>query len=294
MDKLWASIWTFIQDPNNRATLSWIGSGFMVIFGILAGLFWKSKNAGKNNALDPPSVKDLIKSTAKKARQYGIQEGQLIALARRYGSTAPENFAEALAGVENALKMAHRDLQRAQSNPVSGDAAAVIARVDNLNKAGQLDQAAEALKNAIDSELANQKNRQVRLLELYDKGITQAVFTRNPQDAARYALAKLDIAGPTSATDRFEALRLEQNAWVMRGQDKGLNFDLEVAILLARDLTHRAQDAAQHGVAFNALGIALAELGKRRLPRPGLRRRWTPTKRPLRFTHKKIFRQTGP
>ena len=95
------------------------------------------------------------------------------------------------------------------------------------------------------------------------KNITQAVFTRNPQDAARYALAKLDIADPTSTADRSQSHRLEQDAWVMRGQDKGLNFDLEVEILLARDLTHRAQDLAQHGVDFYAVGNAFLEQGKR-------------------------------
>ena len=49
----------------------------------------------------------------------------------------------------------------------------------------------------------------------------------------------------------------------MRGRDKGLNFDLEVAVTLAEHLFSQAEGADQRVNAGNRLGNALRTLGGR-------------------------------
>src|SRR5271167_3035530 len=51
--------------------------------------------------------------------------------------------------------------------------------------------------------------------------------------------------------------------WYVRGRDKGLNLDLEVAIEIARIAVSRAKDRDERGQALNSLGNALGTLGER-------------------------------
>jgi tetratricopeptide (TPR) repeat protein len=176
----------------------------------------------------------------------------VIALARRYAEGSPEDFDSALAGLEHALKTAAEEREKGRlPGNVSDAVDAIMARVDALNEAGEID-AAEA---ALVAELDRQEAAQARLI---DKGIAQAVLTRNVDLALRLELKKLTLDG-----GGFEALRDVQVIWYERGRDKGLRFDLEVAIALARESVNRAADADQKGAALNDLGTVLQVLGER-------------------------------
>ena len=84
-----------------------------------------------------------------------------------------------------------------------------------------------------------------------------------PAAPCRFELARLDIEASGDAAERFKALRRVQDEWYERGRDKGLNFDLEVAITLARACLERARSADERGAAGNDLGLALWALGER-------------------------------
>lgn len=77
---------------------------------------------------------------------------------------------------------------------------------------------------------------------------------------AKALIAEIDAA---HIRDPFTALRDEQNRWNVSGRDKGLSFDLEVAIHLAGAARDRAVDADQRGKALIDLGVSLTNLGER-------------------------------
>jgi hypothetical protein len=201
-------------------------------------------------------VDQLIDRERDLARELGVQEGMLIALARRYAEGNPSDFEAALRGLERALTVAADEIAK-NALPANTDAAvdAILKQVDALNEDGQIDDAATLI--------AEEESRaEAGLIRLYDKGIAQAILTRDSDAAATYELKKLPIDTPDPAA-QFNALRMVFINWYERGRDKGLNFDLEVSIILARASTQAAQTADQSGSALNDLGTVLQTLGER-------------------------------
>ena len=90
-----------------------------------------------------------------------------------------------------------------------------------------------------------------------EKGVAQAVLTRNPEGACRYVLAQIDLSPATRPEDRLQAIHQAFDEWHERGRDKGLNFDLQVAIALANAMSDTAETADQRGLSQNNLGSAL-------------------------------------
>src|SRR5262249_17063556 len=68
---------------------------------------------------------------------------------------------------------------------------------------------------------------------------------------------------PDNASARFEAMHERQGAFYERGSDRGVNFDLLIAIEIARLELRSAQDPQQRGTALHDLGTALGTLGER-------------------------------
>jgi tetratricopeptide (TPR) repeat protein len=201
-------------------------------------------------------VDQLIDRERDLARELGVQEGMLIALARRYAEGNPSDFDAALRGLERALTVAADEIAK-NALPANTDAAVdkILKQVDALNEDGRIDDAATLI--------AEEESRaEAGLIRLYDKGIAQAILTRDSDAAATYELKKLPIEVP-DPTARFTALRVVRRTWYERGRDKGLNFDLEVSITLARASIQAAQSPNQSGAALNDLGAALRALGER-------------------------------
>lgn len=103
----------------------------------------------------------------------------------------------------------------------------------------------------------------------------EAAYKSRLQDtkAAKLAIAgaqldvmqtvKLELEKLALVGGDFEALRAVQNVWYERGRDKGLRFDLKVAIALAEKALEHALGPDQRGLALNDLGITLKTLGER-------------------------------
>jgi tetratricopeptide (TPR) repeat protein len=204
-------------------------------------------------------VEELLARSDETAHRLGVQEGLLIGVAKRYAAINPNDFDSALAAVEQALEVAAQERERDRLPSNLPDAiTAVIARVNALNDRDQLD----AGKAAILAALADQRDvaaqAQAGQLRLITKGLAQAVLTADVEMAATLELERLKLDGAG-----FDALRAVWQEWHERGRDKGLRFDLEVAIALARASAERAIDADQRGKAANDLGITLSTLGER-------------------------------
>jgi tetratricopeptide (TPR) repeat protein len=206
----------------------------------------------------------LIAAKEDQARAFGIKEGMLIALARRYAEGSPGDFDAALAGLERALEVARDERERGRlSSNVSEAIDAVIARIDALNQSGDL----EAGQAALDAELAafdeEDHRRRAMRARFYEKGLAQAILTRSVENACRFVVAQIDLDLSAASEDRYGLFRAEFDKWYRRGSDKGLNFDLEVAIALAREGLDRAKNLNHRGAMRNMLGVALLALGAR-------------------------------
>jgi tetratricopeptide (TPR) repeat protein len=96
---------------------------------------------------------------------------------------------------------------------------------------------------------------------LHETKSAKLAISRSRLDVERTValeIEKLELNG-----GGLDALRAVQDVWYERGRDKGLRFDLEVAIELAKESLDRAVGPDQRGTALNDLGNALQTLGER-------------------------------
>lgn len=198
------------------------------------------------------------------AQEWKTREARVIALAERYAEGSPGEFDAAYRGLERALEIA---AQRPSGDNLGTEVQAIITEVERLNDAGAVDDAMAALRQAQAARLARIEEERAALMGLYDRGIAQAVLTRSVTDAVAAELGKLDLEVPEPAR-RFDALRDVQDGWFARGRDRGLTFDLEVAVMLARHTYDMAPDRPHERAALNDLALALQILGERS-PDPG-------------------------
>ncbi len=208
-------------------------------------------------------VDRLVAQSDEAARKFGIKEGMLIALARRYAEGDPVDFDAAYRGLERALEVAAEEKARGDLPSNLGDTVdAVLKRMAELNEAGELDAAAAEVDRALDAAEAEAEALVARKVALLDAGVEQDILRRNPTSAAARLVARLGLE-VAEHDARFAALRGLRDEWYERGRDRGLNFDAEVAVALAQASVDLAQGAGQTGTALNDLGVALATLGRR-------------------------------
>lgn len=196
----------------------------------------------------------LVKQMEKAIRDLALREGMVIGIARRIAEGV-EDFDTALRELERAIGIAAR-LERESKLPSnSGDQITrVLAELSRLNGENRLDDGASMVMDAFDRLEAER----ARLIEI---GLEQDILRRNVEGTAKWVVTQVLTE---HAVGRFPALRAEWERWYERGRDKGLNFDLEVSVHLARaSLTH-ASDADDRGAGENDLGLALKILGDRR------------------------------
>jgi tetratricopeptide (TPR) repeat protein len=197
------------------------------------------------------------------ARKFGIKEGMLMALARRYAEGDATDFDSALGGLERALEVAAVKEARGDLPSNLGEAVdAVLKRMAELNELGELDAAAVEVDRALEAAEAQGEALEARKAALLEAGLDQDILRRNPTSAAARLVARLGLEVAEGAA-RFAALRALWLEWYERGRDKGLNFDAEVAVALAQASVDLVQGADQRGRALNELGTALATVGER-------------------------------
>ncbi|MFN7595327.1 MAG: hypothetical protein ACK5PT_00930 [Cereibacter sp.] len=201
-------------------------------------------------------VAHLTRATA--ARASGITDDALIGLARRIAADVADPAA-AFRELENAVDIAIRVQAEGRQGSNLGDFVdEVLRRVAALAAQNQYDTAAREIDAALEQEQAESTARRIRLL---DAGIAQDILRRDPDSAARRLLLKADLEAGGVAN--VAACRSLQYEWYERGRDKGLNFDLAIAIELSTLTLHRANGPDDRGISLNDLGNALQTLGQR-------------------------------
>ncbi len=196
---------------------------------------------------------------ADRLRNEGITERAIVRLAQRIAEKV-EDVGQAWRELQNAMDIAV-NVQRegATGTNHAGFVDAVLARVAELSREGANEEAMGEIEEALRREEAESQARRLRLLS---SGTEQAILAREPGRAAAFLVRKVELETPDPAA-RLAALWGVLTEWYERGHDAGLNFDLEVAIALARKAVARGTTADERGAAGNSLGNALFVLGER-------------------------------
>jgi hypothetical protein len=223
---------------------------------------------------------EASRPVARAAEVEGVREQAIIALAQRIAEQV-EDFDQAMRELERAVEIAIEVQHEGRNGTNLGDFVHhVLQRLAALSADGRYDEAALAADDAFTAwqaeearlqraeaerrlaEAERQRAAKQQGIVILRAGLNQDLLRRNAASAARRIADIIDLETPDPAA-RFGALRAAQDEWYVRGYDKGLNLDLEVAIEVARIAFSRANDRDERGQAQDDLGHALQRLGER-------------------------------
>lgn len=205
---------------------------------------------------------------AKKAEQTGVAPETIIELARRLKPEEALDIDQALKELGAAVEVA-ADVMRKGGQVGNYDAIvdSVRARIAAKTAAGDLDGAAQEADRGFAEWERDEKERQQTALQsglaILEAGLEQDILRRDAVAAAKRVQTIVALAHPNDTDARFESLRARQNEFYVRGDERGINFDLEIAIELARLALQVASNDYQREAAGNDLGLALSSLGER-------------------------------
>ncbi|MCI5112851.1 MAG: helix-turn-helix domain-containing protein [Marivita sp.] len=188
-----------------------------------------------------------------------LSEALAVSLAYEFAEGNPTDLTSALNELRRAFEVAAK---QPTTGNLDADVNAVLEEVRRLNADDRMEEAKEALREALERKRAQQEQVAAEVSALIRSGIDQAVLMRDVEEAARLVVEQVEAETPDVA-ERFEALRDAQDEWYERGRDQGLAFDLEVSIAVAQICLDRATDTDERGSALNDAGIVLWTLGER-------------------------------
>ncbi|MDZ7906600.1 MAG: tetratricopeptide repeat protein [Cypionkella sp.] len=206
-------------------------------------------------------VSDLYSAILADAAQYKVNEGMLRELALRHATGPVTDFQSAMDNIRNALNEFDETRRKnAQPHNTATQVDGILARVQAFNEVGKFDLARAELvlaQAAAHDRIAEEKSGRSRILH---QMVGQAALQNAPADAVDALLEQLALDFPPNPFDALNAVRRE---WYNRYLTKGVPFDGQVALGLARATLARAGDDTQRGGAQNNLGIILELIGQR-------------------------------
>jgi tetratricopeptide (TPR) repeat protein len=213
-------------------------------------------------------VEKVVKALDARGEGTSIEKRTILELARRLKPKEILDLDQALqeltAAVEVAIEVSENDKRGSNlGDLVDG----VLARVAAKTRAGDIEgAAAEADQGIAEWEQAEGERRAVSFrsgVVLLEAGLKQDILRRDASAAAARVARISALEHPDDVAARFKMMRERQDTFFARGRDKGVNFDLLIAIEIARLSIEAAQDRQQRGTALNDLGTALETLGDR-------------------------------
>jgi tetratricopeptide (TPR) repeat protein/pimeloyl-ACP methyl ester carboxylesterase len=202
------------------------------------------------------------------AAEAGVERPVIVELARQLKPDEVLDFDQAVKELTAAVEIAADVLQKgARGSNLDDLVDAVLSRIAEKTGAGDIEGAArEADRGFAEWERTEAERRDASTrsgIALLEAGLEQDILRRDAAAAARRVEKIVVLEHPDDAAARFAALRDRHNEFYVRGRDKGINFDLLVAIEIARLAVTAARDAQERGAALNDLGNALTTLGER-------------------------------
>ncbi|MEM7301646.1 MAG: tetratricopeptide repeat protein [Pseudomonadota bacterium] len=206
----------------------------------------------------------LAETQRQQAEAVGINEDVVIDLARRINehvSDAKSALAELSDAVDVAIKVQERG-ERASNE--GGFVDHVLKRVAELSRKQRYLEAAKEAESAFEQWQRDEQERQqaekVKGLSLVEAAAGQFRLQRNAKGLAEVLIRK--IALEEGKVD-FDTIRPVFGEHYSSGSERGVNFDLEVAIELGNHSVSASMDDTQRGKSLNNLGVALQDLGER-------------------------------
>ena len=203
-----------------------------------------------------------------RAEEARIERRTILELAQRLKPHEVLDLDQAVKELTAAVGIAIEVSEKGARGSNLGDLVdAVLAGMAAKTRTGDIEGAArEADRGFAEWERAEAERHALSVhsgIALLEAGLRQDILRRDALAAARRVQRIATLEHPDDASARFEMMRERRDAFYARGRDKGVNFDLLVAIEIARLALGSAQDAQQRGTALNNLGNALAALGER-------------------------------
>ena len=221
---------------------------------------------------DDAIVAKLMEALAKRgdtagAERAGVSSEAIIRLAKRV-KVDIDDFDQALLELERAVSVAVEVANEGRRSSNVGDFVdLVLARIAEKSASGQFHEAAMEADAAFAQWESDETERRDAAvtggLKILAAGLRQDILRRDPVSAAVRIQRMVTLEHPEGRVTRFAALRKRQQEWYESGRDKGLNFDLQVSIEIARLLVKSANGPDETGSVLINLGLALATLGER-------------------------------
>ncbi len=201
------------------------------------------------------------------AEEAGVSPEAIIRLAQRINADI-DDFDQALLELERAVGIAIEVAEEGRRSSNIGDFVdIVLSRIAERSANGQFEEAAiEADTAFVQWERDEAERRDVAVaggLKLLDAGLRQDILRRDPVSVAKRIERMVALEHPSDRAARFAAMQKRQTEWYASGRDKGLNFDLQVSIEVARLLLASASGPDETSTARIDLGVALRILGER-------------------------------
>jgi tetratricopeptide (TPR) repeat protein len=219
------------------------------------------------------AVERLVETLSKnqelsaKLERADINLQKVLALARRTAQNV-YGFDEAMKELEERVSVAIEVSQDTQRNTNLGAFVdAVLTRVRVKYDANDFDAASEeATRGFTEWRLQEAERRQGALeagIKILDTGLKQDILRRDASSVAERIALTNELKHPEDSEARVAALGEEFDRWFESGRDKGLNFDLEVAIEIARRSIRKGLELNGKFRWHLLLGNALWTLGER-------------------------------
>ena len=215
-----------------------------------------------NHGLDEEKLVAVLerRGVLRSAQTAGLERMVIVSIARRIAPKV-EDFNQAVAELDSAVTKALELIARGERGTNHDEFVnRVLKDVAGRVKANDIDGGARALDAALADLDASHLRSTVALLE---EGVQLDTLRRDATSAARRIVRLAALEHPENREARFKAVESKYYEWYERGRDKGLNFDLEIAIEIARRVGRDALESGERGIWCNNLGTALATLGAR-------------------------------
>ncbi|MGF1659453.1 MAG: hypothetical protein ACFCUS_08475 [Rubrimonas sp.] len=201
---------------------------------------------------------------ASRSAAAGVRPKAILVLARRISADV-EDVDQALRELERGVGLAERVIaEGARRSNLGAFVDDVLRRLAAFTAQGRYDESAAAEEAFAEWEWAEAERRaaaEAEGLRLLQAGLDMDLLRGDAAAAARKVARRSEIETP-DPTAQFSTLLTTQDDLRLRGEDNGVNLELEVAIEMAKRCLGRALRADHLGAAQNNLGIALLILGQ--------------------------------
>ncbi|MBF9044794.1 tetratricopeptide repeat protein [Rhodobacterales bacterium HKCCE4037] len=192
-----------------------------------------------------------------------LSEALAVALAYKYAEGNPTDLKGALAGLEAAFDTAARERDRGALPSNLGEAVdRIIAEVNALNDAGDIDAADAAIQAELDRRMEERERQLAEDHRLLDTAIAQSVLSGNADAFAARQLQLIRLDAP-STEDQFHGLHSRAVELAQKGERTASQFPLRAALAAFVKCREIAPTRELQGWADNSRGNVLRNLGTR-------------------------------